>query len=107
MRLQVPVKGESPATLTAAFAPLPGARLITARSPGNPASDMRTTLISEVTGELFWSAAAFVYGDDAEAAWDSTASAELPDLVVRCAGREDSWSFAGAVDATFNYPLVG
>lgn len=107
VRLQVPVNSEPPATLTAAFAPQPGARLLTARSPGNPASDLRATLIWEVTGEAFWSAAAFVYGDDTDVVWVPDSSEELPGLVVRRAGRDETWSFAGPASATFNYPLVG
>lgn len=107
VRLDVPVNGASPATLTAAFAPLPGARLLTARSPGNPASDLRATLIWEFTGEAFWSAAAFVYGDDTDVGWVPDSSEELPGLVVRRAGRDETWSFVGPANATFNYPVVG
>ena len=107
VRLKVPVNGETPATLTVAFAPQAGARVLTARSPGNPASDLRSTLISEVTGEAFWSAAAFVYGDEAEVDWRPAAAGGPPDLAVRCAGREDVWSFTRDGDASFSYPLDG
>ena len=107
VRLDVPVEGESDSTLTAAFAPLTGARLITARSPGNPASDLRSTLISEVGDEAFWSAAAFVYGDDTAIEWASTTADGPPGLVVHCNGRDDSWSFTRAGEARFNYPVDG
>ena len=107
VRLDVPVAGGSSATLIAAVAPLAGARLITARSPGNPASDLRSTLISEVSGEAFWSAAAFVYGDDAEIEWGSTTADGPPVLAVRRNGQDDTWSFTRIGDASFNSPLDG
>ena len=107
VRLDVPVEGGSDSTLTVAFAPLDGARLITARSPGNPASDLRSTLISEVSGEAFWSAAAFVYSDDAAIAWGLISADGPQGLVVRCNGQDESWSFMRGGDASFNYPLDG
>ena len=106
-QLEVPVNGEPATTLTAAFAPLSGARLLTARSPGNPASDLRGTLISEITTEAFWSAVAFVYGEDTEVAWDGSSAAVPPGLVVRRDGDEDSWSFSRDADARYSYPLDG
>lgn len=107
LRLAVPVDDAADAVLTIAFAPLPGARLLTARSPGNPASDLRSTLILEVAVEAFWSAAAFVYGDDAAIEWGSTTADGPPGLVVHCNGRDDSWSFTRAGEARFNYPVDG
>lgn len=107
VRLAVPTDGGAPVALTAAFAPLSGARLLTARSPGNPASDPRSTLIWEVAAEAFWSAAAFVYGDNAEIDWGSTTGDRPPGLVVRCNGQDDSWSFTRDGDARFNHPLDG
>ena len=107
VRLDVPVDGQSSATLTAAFAPLSGARLLTARSPGNPASDLRCTLVSEVTGEAFWSVAAFVYGEDVDVAWKSTA-ADLPSgLVVRRGTTEDTWAFTRDGETDFTYSVNG
>jgi len=107
VRLDVPVGEESSVTLTAAFAPLSGARLLTARSPGNPASDLRCTLVSEVTGEAFWSVAAFVYGEDVDVAWKSTA-ADLPSgLVVRRGTTEDTWAFTRDGEADFTYSVNG
>jgi len=107
VRMAVPVDGESAATLTAAFAPLPGARLVTARSPGNPASDLRSTLISEITGDTFWSGAAFVYGEAAAVAWHSASAESPPDVVIRRGGDEDSWTFTRERDASFTYPVGG
>ena len=107
VRLDVPMAGKSSETLAAAFAPLAGAGLLTARSPGNPASDLRSTLVTEVTAEAFWSAAAFVYGADAEVEWHAASADGPPGLVVRCNGRDDSWSFTRDGGASFSYPLDG
>lgn len=107
VQMAVPVDGESSVTLTAAFAPLAGGRLVTARSPGNPASDLRSTLISEITGDTFWSVAAFVYGEDAGVAWRSASPEGPPDVVIRRGGDEDSWTFSRERDARFTYPLGG
>ena len=107
VRLDVPVAGQAPDVMTVAFAPLSGASLLTARSPGNPASDLRSTLITEVAAEAFWSAAAFVYGVEAAVEWHSAPSDGPPGLVVRCNGRDDSWSFTRDGDGSYSYPLDG
>ena len=107
VRLEVPVDGGASTRLLAAVAPLTGARLLTARSPGNPASDLRSTLISEVTAEAFWSAAAFVYGEDTAVDWRKPSAAGPPGLAVRCRGRQDTWTFSGDAAADFSYRVDG
>ena len=108
MQIEAPVGGETKTELVIATSPLPGSHLITARSPGNPASDLRSTTIIENTSQAFWTAATFVYGDATQTTieWEGRVQAgTVPNLSVRRGQHEESWSFTNTTQADFIYPL--
>ena len=108
VQLEAPVGDETKTQLIIATSPLPGSRLITARSPGNPASDLRATTIIENTSQAFWTAAAFIYGDATQTSieWEEPVQAgTIPNLSVRRGQHEESWSFTGTAPDKFSYPL--
>jgi hypothetical protein len=108
IQIEAPVGGETKTELVIATSPLPGSRLITARSPGNPASDLRATTIIENTSQAFWTAATFVYGDATQTTieWEGRVQAStVPNLSVRRGQHEESWSFTNTTQADFIYPL--
>ena len=108
VQIEAPVGGETKTELVIATSPLPGSHLITARSPGNPASDLRSTTIIENTSQAFWTAATFVYGDATQTTieWEGRVQAgTVPNLSVRRGQHEESWSFTNTTQADFIYPL--
>ena len=108
IRIEAPVGDETKTALTIATSPLAGSQLITACSPGNPASALRATTIIENTSHAFWTASAFVYGDVTQTTinWGDLASADsIPTLSLRREQHEESWSFNSTTPADFMYPV--
>jgi hypothetical protein len=107
VKLDVPVQGKPEAALTVSTAAIRGASLISARSPGNPASDLRSTVLVDVMSDAFWTATAFIYGDDTDVVWQSGPRVDGPaGVLVRSGGREEQWGFTNDSNAEFIYPVL-
>ena len=107
VKLDVPVQGKAEASLVVSTAAIQGASLISARSPGNPASDLRSTVLVNVKADAFWTATAFVYGDDTDVVWQSGSRVDGPDgVLVRTGAREEQWGFMSDSNAEFTYPVL-
>ena len=107
VKLQVSVQGKPTTALAISTAAIRGASLISARSPGNPASDLRAAVVVDVTADAFWTATAFIYGDDSDVAWQPDSRVDGPaGILVRLDGREEQWAFTRDSNAEFVYPVL-